>query len=393
MADVPQRLAPLYGALAPDPDAEYGAMPWSPWAVNRPGSAAWVQEGANPRFAMPGMVREGLKGILDLAAGTETGEVTPEAVQSLVFGGLGAGASMAPRGALASGAARPIRAYHGSPHDFERFDASKIGTGEGMQSFGHGLYFAENPAVARDYRETLSRSGREWGERALARENGDVDAAIAAIQAKIDRYRAGGGENYAKSQEDILRALQQYKKAGVFSGGHTYEVNLHTDPSRMINYDAPLAAQPRPVLDVARELKADLPRVYESDIRNELARLAGETPNKPPIVHNMPAPTNGRELYDNFHRMLGAHGATSEADAARMLAERGITGVRYLDGGSRAAGEGSRNYVMFPGTENLIEVLRKYGLAAPAPVAVPGALAPAGGQPAFRQMLNDDRVY
>ena len=335
MADVPQRLAPLYGALAPNPDAEYGAMPWSPWAVNRPGSAAWVQEGANPRFAMPGMVREGLKGILDLAAGTETGEVTPEAVQSLVFGGLGAGASMAPRGALASGAARPIRAYHGSPHDFERFDASKIGTGEGVQSFGHGLYFADNPAVAEEYRRMLSRG----------------------------------------------------------QPGHAYEVNLHTDPSRMINYDAPLAAQPRPVLDVARELKADLPRVYESDIRNELARLAGETPNKPPIVHNMPAPTNGRELYDNFHRMLGAHGATSEADAARMLAERGITGVRYLDGGSRAAGEGSRNYVMFPGTENLIEVLRKYGLAAPAPVAVPGALAPAGGQPAFRQILNDDRVY
>src|SRR5262245_55132228 len=32
----------------------------------------------------------------------------------------------------------PIRAYHGSPHDFERFDASKIGTGEGAQSYGHG---------------------------------------------------------------------------------------------------------------------------------------------------------------------------------------------------------------------------------------------------------------
>ena len=42
----------------------------------------------------------------------------------------------------------PIRAYHGSPYDFERFDLSKIGTGEGAQAYGHGLYFAENPAVA-----------------------------------------------------------------------------------------------------------------------------------------------------------------------------------------------------------------------------------------------------
>ena len=42
-----------------------------------------------------------------------------------------------------------IRAYHGSPYDFDRFDMSKIGTGEGAQAYGHGLYFAENPAVAR----------------------------------------------------------------------------------------------------------------------------------------------------------------------------------------------------------------------------------------------------
>ena len=37
-----------------------------------------------------------------------------------------------------------IRAYHGSPHDFDKFDLSKIGTGEGAQAYGHGLYFAEN---------------------------------------------------------------------------------------------------------------------------------------------------------------------------------------------------------------------------------------------------------
>src|SRR5262245_53429063 len=53
-------------------------------------------------------------------------------------------------------AVQGIRAYHGSPHDFERFDLSKIGTGEGAQVFGHGLYFAENPEVARTYRNALS---------------------------------------------------------------------------------------------------------------------------------------------------------------------------------------------------------------------------------------------
>ena len=50
--------------------------------------------------------------------------------------------------------AKGIRAYHGSPYDFEKFDLSKIGTGEGAQAYGHGLYFAENPAVAAEYTAT-----------------------------------------------------------------------------------------------------------------------------------------------------------------------------------------------------------------------------------------------
>jgi hypothetical protein len=44
--------------------------------------------------------------------------------------------------------AESIEAWHGSPHDFDRFDVSRIGTGEGAQSYGHGLYFAEEKQVA-----------------------------------------------------------------------------------------------------------------------------------------------------------------------------------------------------------------------------------------------------
>ena len=44
-----------------------------------------------------------------------------------------------------------ITAWHGSPHKFDKFDMSKIGTGEGAQAYGHGLYFADSPDVARSY--------------------------------------------------------------------------------------------------------------------------------------------------------------------------------------------------------------------------------------------------
>ena len=49
-----------------------------------------------------------------------------------------------------------ITAYHGSPHTFDKFDMSKMGTGEGAQAYGRGLYFSENEAVAKNYRDALS---------------------------------------------------------------------------------------------------------------------------------------------------------------------------------------------------------------------------------------------
>src|SRR4029079_2118814 len=54
-----------------------------------------------------------------------------------------------------------IRAYHGSPHDFDKFDLSKIGTGEGAQAYGHGLYFAENEGAATGCRETPAAGDAE----------------------------------------------------------------------------------------------------------------------------------------------------------------------------------------------------------------------------------------
>ena len=48
------------------------------------------------------------------------------------------------------------RAYHGSPHDHNKFDSSKIGTGEGAQAYGYGHYFADSKDVAEYYRNILN---------------------------------------------------------------------------------------------------------------------------------------------------------------------------------------------------------------------------------------------
>src|SRR5262249_29620107 len=111
---------------------------------------AWVRDAVNAHPAavftdLPPRVRENLvqAATADAINGRDgrAGELLAEA------------AKVDPRIAESVGG---IEAYHGSRHDFARFDASKIGTGEGAQSYGHGLYFAEEPKVGEAYRKKPS---------------------------------------------------------------------------------------------------------------------------------------------------------------------------------------------------------------------------------------------
>jgi hypothetical protein len=49
-------------------------------------------------------------------------------------------------------------AYHGSPYEFDSFKLDYLGTGEGNQSYGWGLYFAGNIKVAKEYQKKLGQT-------------------------------------------------------------------------------------------------------------------------------------------------------------------------------------------------------------------------------------------
>lgn len=46
--------------------------------------------------------------------------------------------------------------YHGSPYTFDKFDFDRIGSGDGLSKFGHGLYFADDIDTAVYYAKELS---------------------------------------------------------------------------------------------------------------------------------------------------------------------------------------------------------------------------------------------
>lgn len=292
--------------LQPDPNTTYGSV--LPIARDNTTGAL--------RLALPSSVRDLAQGALQLLDGPATGTVTPQATMALaslpVASGLAAGAD-ATGNALASG---PIVAYHGSPYDFDAFDAGKIGTGEGAQAYGHGLYFAENEDVAKSYRDKLSA-------------NNQVPVTIPSPFGPVSVL-----------EKDASRP------------GRMYQVALNADPDTLLDWDKPLSEQPQGVQDLVAQTQAQ--RAAAEKYRPlQLSDIKRDSQGNPV------GPGTGGQAYQ--YLAAPRYGATPEA-VASSLNQAGIPGIKYLDAGSRAAGGGTHNYVMFdPAT---IAILRKYGLAA-----------------------------
>src|SRR4030095_14574629 len=273
-------------------------------------------------------------------------------------------------------------------HEFEKFALEKIGTGEGAQAYGHGLYFAEKEGTAKAYRDALSRGSTTTSDGArywLEQAGGNVEEAVKQLRA------------YAPPSRET-DAIVDYL---LHPPGHMYEVHIKADPEHFLDWDKPLNEQSPPVQEALRRLGFKSPseplrRNYEDAIR-----LAAKTPEdaekairiaREMMAGQLPLPGQyahqhweSLEKYapgvnhDAIHDIVATPGESGEAiydalrvprtsrgndeAAARALREAGIKGIKYLDQGSRAAGEGSRNYVVFD--DALIDILRKYGLLPP----------------------------
>lgn len=57
---------------------------------------------------------------------------------------------------LPKGVKLQVDAWHGSPYQFDKFTTEKMGTGEGAQAFGWGLYFTDLKGIAENYAKNLS---------------------------------------------------------------------------------------------------------------------------------------------------------------------------------------------------------------------------------------------
>jgi len=171
--------------------------------------------------------------------------------------------------------------WHGSPHVFEKFDLSKIGSGTGQQVYGKGLYMAESPMTANQYKVNLS--GYSSGAKnALRQSNNDFDEAIAAQNKKLDHYKnliesGGGGDmnranSFLKITEQNIKDLEAMRQGIAENKGALYKVDLpDTHVRRMLDFDEPLKNQPKTVRDLAKSLNLDL-----NDLGGDLLERIGK---------------------------------------------------------------------------------------------------------------------
>jgi len=231
-----------------------------------------------------------------------------------------------------------IRAYHGSPHDFDRFSMANIGTGEGNQAYGHGLYFAGEKRVADGYRRSLTRvDGKNADNSGNFGDSQSVGVVLQAHKDLLDRLVARRDTDPAFYDPQIAKTRADM--AEIDAHGRLYNVELAPDEADLLDWDAPLHEQPEKVrAAIEHTLKSG---ALDADALRE-------------IQASHPDALTGKKLYTILQQ---SDHINNSAGASEHMRNLGIPGIRYLDGGSRAAGDGSRNYVMFD--DSLIKIQGK----------------------------------
>ena len=339
--------------------AQAGPLERAAWSApiprfeSTPAVPAWLQGAADwleqPGYAR-GMVTPGA-GLVSYARDVAAGQrVSP---LETVAAGLDVpvpGAGAASKALSGLGGVMGHTMYHGSPYLFRQFKAPRAVSkaGEGTAAFGHGLYFAEEPEVARSYMNAKLRadiaagrvtepeemlSGFRHGEEQVyahtpTQELTPREVAILRVGSERTREKAKASlMEEARMMEEfgVPELSQKYAKAAEEAEGldigqiapiepQLYTVDIPDEAiPRMLDWDKPLSRQPN---DVTTAIQAQFP-----DYSPEMT---------------------GEEFYRALSQSMGSDVAASEA-----LKEAGIPGLRFLDKESREAGAGTRNMVLF----------------------------------------------
>jgi hypothetical protein len=254
-----------------------------------------------------------------------------------------------------------IVAYHGTPHTIKgKFDISKIGTGEGAQAYGHGMYFAEAKPVAMEYaKQNLKYPNTPLGDAQLfLRQNlFDYDAAKKDVLKNIDSLEKfqKGKFGYEESKAKYQETLNLLNKGNVPKlEGNLYKVDIPDEYiPNMLDWDKPLLQQTPQVQEALAKLGIKTDKQKLSQFDDALLDALMNDASKP--LPKQPINPKGQDIYQKFVQ-------DNPQLTSQKFSEVGIKGIRYKDAMSRGADDGTSNFVVFdPSNVKILEARTKKG--------------------------------
>lgn len=214
---------------------------------------------------------------------------------------------------------REHRVFHGSGAEFEEFDHSHMGEGEGAQAYGWGTYVTEVEGIGRAY------ARNPWQMKI-----NELESNISRAKEKLPFMPPSATktelENNIKEWEEELAKLENGNK-------HLYTVEIPEDNGEnYLHWEKPLTREQ--LSSVAEALKAD----GWSEAEGNHPTF---TKNDNKIVLNERAA--GSDVYAELEEAMG-----SQQKASEFLSSIGFTGISYpaqFRSGGRE--DNSRNFVIF----------------------------------------------
>lgn len=313
-----------------------------------------------------------------------------------------------------------IIAFHGSGADFDEFKLEKIGTGEGAQAFGYGLYFTDKEDIAKFYRDSVG-AGNEVTYKGKVIQDLDQDFAdenniahmagqqetpedmqrVVADEVRRTRNNLAGIEQSikdfqenpdvyplkfhgmeinmetAENQREFLQrrldaALEVQDNIGQIEtkpAGTMYQVGLHVNPDELIDYDKTFDEQSAFVQEAILKV---LDEVNLDDAMN-----MGIDVFSPPYNGNEEQALQATKklMLDNFSTVSFLNDWSvlrgAENSGEELLEKHGVKGITYKAqrgvGARNVPETGSDNYVIFD--DKLISIMKKYGIVGPVAVS------------------------
>jgi len=285
-----------------------------------------------------------------------------------------------------------VKAYHGSPHTFDKFTAEKIGTGEGAQAFGWGLYFTDEEGIARDYARQVKTDAQITGVTGTVKSwvrdaywgSDTKDGAIKWLQGSLKNWEQAkktversknlkGTVDYASGIETIKEAINKIKSGEAKINRNLYKVTLHKGKKpgeyEWLEWEQTLSA------DTLSKIKTQLNKeknvspkaiayiktqLGEKISLKEYASIYGAEENPEQYRGEWEAYNSGRkdwvassegmEFYQTLSGQLG-----SDKEASLFLLRAGIDGIKYPTGTLSGVKDSDKfNYVVFD--ENAVEI-------------------------------------